>query len=145
MSSDNKLRIWHLSHRAKVYPHLELDNRPYSQLEMRELCNKLAKSLPNLKFTIYEQSSYCNELNGPWNVCFSVKNPEEKGGFYTYIIRRCVDLNKTFGCPFFNNQYVHDLNTFALSKVCNEKLFTEIENKLISLCPNVQKVDYFDT
>ena len=45
----------------------------------------------------------------------------------------------------FNNQYVYDLNTYALSKVCNEKLFTEIENKLISFCPNAQKVDYFDT
>ena len=148
MSNKNgQISVWNLSRRASVYPHLELDQKPYSQEEMRSLCNKLKSELPNLDIHIYPQSSYCSEINGPWNVCFSVsqKNNREEIIKYTYIIRRCVDFKKTFGCPFMNTDYIYDLKTTGLLKSTNSDLFNIIEKKLIELCPNSKKINYFDT
>ena len=143
-SNGGKITEWRLSHRAKVYPHLELAQRSYSQKEMRTLCHKLKDALPDLKMVIYDQSSYCNELNGPWNVCFSVGDPETKMS-YTYIIRRCTHFNKTYGCPFMNSAYIYGLRTTVLSKQTNNKLFDIIESKLMELMPKSKKVSYFDT
>ena len=148
MSNNGKITQWGLSHRAIVYPHLELEQRAYSQEEMRSLCNKLKdvlkEEIPSLEVIVYPQSSYCSEINGPWNVCFSVQ--EENSNYkYTYIIRRCVDFKKTYGCPFQNTEYIYDLNTTALMESTNSSLFNIIESKLIELCPNSKKVNYFDT
>jgi len=151
-----KITYWKKSHRATVYPHLELEQRSYTQEEMRDLVEKLKVTLPELNIHIYNQSTYCYELNGPWNVCFSVQekhDPKKKIKIsYTYIIRSCDDFNKTFGCPLFfpalsalfqlgrvNEQ------TTVLTKELNEPLFNMIESKLMELMPNAKKVDYFDT
>ena len=141
--ASKRIYQWNLSNRAIVYPHLELDNKSYSQDEMRKLCNTLKQNMSKYEITIYDQSSYCNEINGPWNVCFSINNPlnNEK---YTYIIRRCVEFNKTFGCPFLNEEYAYDLNTLALLETNNQHLFQLVESKLMELCPNSKKVNYFD-
>ena len=139
---------WKLSNRATVYPHLELDQRPYTQTEMRDLVEKLKASLPELNIIIYEQSTYCKELNGEWNVCFAVQghpvnNPNRKIR-YTYIIRSCDDFNKTYGCPFVNSSYFYH-NITGLMKLLNEPLFNIIESKLMELVPSAKKVNYFDT
>ena len=148
MSNKNgQISVWNLSRRASVYPHLELGQKPYSQEEMRSLCNKLKSDLKDLNIEIYSQSSYCSEINGSWNVCFSVsqKNDREEIIKYTYIIRRCVYFKKTFGCPFMNTDYIYDLKTTALLKSTNCDLFNIIEKKLIELCPNSKKINYFET
>ena len=143
-SNGGKIKVWSLSHRAKVYPHLELEQRAYTQTEMRDLCIKLKDSLPELGIHIYNKSSYCNELNGEWNVCFSIGDPETTMA-YTYIIRRCSHFKKTYGCPFMNTAYIYGLRTTLLSKQTNNKLFDIIESKLMELMPKSRKVDYFDT
>mgnify|MGYP000465591386 CR=1 FL=1 len=119
---------------VSVYPHLELDQRPYTQTEMRDLVEKLKALLPKLKILIYKQSTYCYEVNGPWNVCFQVYDPK-KDTIYTYMIRSCDD---------FNNDYIK-LGTMALTKEVNEPLFYIIESKLIELVHTSKKVNYFDT
>lgn len=146
MSSKNggKIYVWELSHRAKIYPHLELEQRAYTQKEMRGLCNKLKEELPNLNIIVYEQSSYCYELNGPWNVCFAVGD-SKKGYAYTYIIRSDEYFNKTYGCSFINSAYIPDLKINGLTKKTNGKIFDIIESKLMELMPNSMKVNYFDT
>tara|TARA_B100001142_G_C13975058_1_gene516469 strand:- start:179 stop:601 length:423 start_codon:yes stop_codon:yes gene_type:complete len=135
---------WNLSHRATVYPHLELEQRAYSQEEMRDLAKKLKANLPELNIHIYDQSTFCNELNGPWNVCFAIGDPKTKMA-YTYIIRRCVHFKKTYGCPFVNTAYIYDLKIAGLMKESNSRLFDIIENMLMKLVPNAKKVNYFDT
>ena len=144
MFNGGKISYWRLNQRSTVYPHLELDQRPYSQKEMRNICDKLKEELTNLNIVIYEESTYCNELNGQWNVCFAVSDLE-KGISYTYLIRRCQDFKKTFGCPFINTDYIYGLNITGLMKETNNKFFDIIEKKLIELCPNSKKIDYFDT
>ena len=128
---------------VSVYPHLELDQRPYTQTEMRDLAEKLKALLPKLKILIYKQSTYCYEVNGPWNVCFQVYDPKTDT-IYTYMIRSCDDFNKTYGCPFVNNDYIKG-RTMGLTKEVNEALFNIIESKLMELVPSAKKVNYFDT
>ena len=123
---------------------------------MHDLCNKLKDELPELDILIYDQNSYCNELNGRWNVCFAVGDPE-KGYAYTYIIRRCIDFNKTYGCSFINTNDIYGctdvilvdasppVKITGLMKQTNSKLFEIIESKLMELMPNAEKVNYFDT
>ena len=55
---------------------------------MRSIVEKLKSELPELNIHIYDQSKFCNELNGPWNVCFAIGDPKTKMA-YTYIIRSC--------------------------------------------------------
>ena len=143
-----KITSWKRSHSVTVYPHLELDQRDYSQQEMRSLVEKLKSELPELNIIIYEQSTYCRELNGEWNVCFAVQrfpvnNPNRKIS-YTYIIRSCEDFKKTYGCPFINSDYFYH-NITGLMKSLNEPLFNIIECKLMELVPSAKKVNYFDT
>ena len=139
-----KIYEWNLSQRAIVHPHLELVQRPYNYKEMYDLCLKLKGELPDFDIKIYDQSTYCSELNGSWNVCFAIGDPETKMA-YTYIIRRCIDFNKTFGCPFVNTGYIYDLKIAGLLKKHNRKLFDIVESKLIELVPTAKKVNYFDT
>jgi hypothetical protein len=139
---------WRKNRRVTIYPDLELDQRPYTQTEMRDLVEKLKASLPELNIIIYEQSTYCKELNGEWNVCFAVQghpvgDPNRKIS-YTYMIRSCDDLKKTYGCPFINSDYFYH-NITGLMKSLNEPLFNIIESKLMELVPSAKKVDYFDT
>ena len=139
-----KIPYWKLSYTTKVFPHLELAQRYYTQKEMRELCIKLKTELPELNILIYDENTYCCELNGAWNVCFAVGDPD-KGLAYTYIIRSCNDFNKTYGCPFINYEYIQDLKITALHKSTNSKMFNIVESKLMEIMPNAKKVNYFDT
>ena len=139
-----KIYQWNLSQQAIVHPHLELVQRPYNYKEMYDLCLKLKGELSKFDIKIYEKSTYCHELNGSWNVCFAIGDPETKMA-YTYIIRRCTDFNKTFGCPFVNTAYIYDLKIDGLLKQNNRKLFDIVESKLIELVPTAKKVNYFDT
>ena len=149
-SNGGKIKYWTLSKNVTIFPHLELEQSAYTYNEMWNLCHKLKDSLPDLQMVIYDKSDYCYELNGPWNVCFSIYDPENsfmgKQGFsYTYIIRSCNDFNKTYGCPVVNLEYVDKLKTLALTYATNLKLWNIIETKLIELIPNSKKVNYFDT
>ena len=139
---------WRKTRRVTIYPNLELDQRPYNQTEMRDLVEKLKASLPELNIHIYDQSTFCNELNGEWNVCFAVQghpvNDPNRKISYTYMIRRCDDFKKTYGCPFINSDYFYH-NITGLMKSLNEPLFNIIESKLMELVPSAKKVNYFDT
>ena len=148
VSTMGQIKVLNLSYRTQVYPHLEIAQQPHTQSEMRVLVEKLVDELPELNIIIYEKSTYCKELNGEWNVCFAVQgSPVGKPNrviSYTYIIRSCDDLKKTYGCPFVNSEY-YSLNTTGLMKTLNEPLFNIIESKLMELMPNSKKVGYFDT
>lgn len=149
MSKSKKIDSYSLSNRASFFPHLELDNKTSTQEEMRYICNKLKEQLSDLTIIIYNKNTYCSELNGDWNVCFSVKENKIEDKYetymYTYIIRSCDNLKKTFGCPFINYHYIYNLKTTALMESTNSELFNVIENKLMEFYPNAKKVDYFET
>ena len=144
-ATGGKISVWNLSRRAKVYPHLEW-SKYYNQTEMRALVTKLKTELPDLNIVIHEKSSYCNELNGEWNVCFGVpKDVNGKPILYTYIIRSDTYFGKTYGCPFMNTDYIYSLNHTGLMKGTNEELFGIIENKIMELVPGAVKSTHFDT
>ena len=151
MSNGGKIKYWTLSKHVIIFPHLELEQRELSHTEMRDLCHILRDYLPKLHIVIYDESTYCNELNGPWNVCFAISDPEniymgKKGFSYSYIIRSCSEFNKTYGCPVLNSEYsCGALKQLPLTYATNLKLWNMVESKLIKLMPNSQKVNYFDT
>ena len=144
--TDPTLRVWNLSRCATVYPHLEWPQY-YNQTEMRELVTKLKTELSELTITIYDKSSYCNELNGDWNVCFGVTKTDDRGRVvvYTYIIRSDSSFGKTYGCPFMNTEYIYSLLHTGLMKETDNELFKIIENKLMELVPSANLVTHFET
>ena len=115
MSNKNgQISIWNLSKRASVYPHLELDQKPQSQEEMRSLCNKLKSELPNLDIHIYPQSSYCSEIN--------VLNG--------YNARIPAFLMERFNSFWFST-YIKKLNYLSYARLGNTMLSNSI-NKFVN-------------
>lgn len=99
-TNDTSIAFWRRG-RVVIYPHIEFpllwnyDKILSAVTDIQFNCNGLI-------IHIYEQNSYCNEVNGRWNVVFTVVSNKIN---YTYMIRRDHDLNKTFACPFYNESY----------------------------------------
>ena len=144
----NKKKHLCLNDRTTILPHLELDNKPNTKDEILTICNKLKTQLTELTIIIYKENTYCKDLNGDWNVCFSVKesNIEEiyETYMYTYIIHSCNKTNKTYGSCLINYEYIYGLKITGLMESTNSKLFNIIENKLMELFPNYKKINYFE-
>ena len=86
---------------------------------LREIAEKLAEKLKteSTSISVWRESTYAAEINGPWNVVISIsflkennaadadadiaaeKSPERVTCMY--MVRRCVYYEETYFCPFF--------------------------------------------
>lgn len=98
--TDSSIPLWRLG-RVVIYPHIEFPFL-WTYDQILAAVTDLQCNCVGLQIKIYEQNSYCSELNGQWNVVFSVRDFKTN---YTYMIRRDHTLKKTFACPFYNEQY----------------------------------------
>tara|TARA_B100000767_G_scaffold60235_2_gene55993 strand:- start:72 stop:554 length:483 start_codon:yes stop_codon:yes gene_type:complete len=97
---DSTIPFWKLG-RVIIYPHIEFSSL-WTYDQILAAVKDLQLNCVALGIKIYEKNSYCSEVNGRWNVVFSVRDFK---GDYTYMIRRDHTLKKTFACPFYNEQY----------------------------------------
>ena len=137
--SNNTMKVWNKG-RVSIFPHLEFDHL-YTYDDICKLVLNIKIEFFGDNMRIYELNSYCNEVNGRWNVCFSLNI---NGIEYTYMIRRDSLLKKTYGCPFTNMEYgyighnILDLETMP-------KKFIELEKYLMFTLVNPKKIDHFIT
>ena len=147
---------WKLSNRVIVYPHLEFDEL-YSYEELINIVNDMKSFYEeSINMVVFEKNTYCSEVNGLWNVCFGVVDDE--GRTFMYMLRRDMDLGKSYACPFQNTDYVYDIKHSILDGKINrcpeefaliEKYLTEkLSAKRISAFPtekeNTRKRDSFN-
>jgi len=112
--------------RVVIYPHIEFSFLwTYDQIlaavtDLQFNCN-------GLRIQIYEKNTYCNEVNGRWNVVFTMVSNKTN---YTYMIRRDHELKKTFACPFINEQY-GELGDFCFNRDNCPTEFNVLEKYII--------------
>ena len=135
--------VWRIGP-VNIFPHLSWDGCLDNQ-ELVETAQKIKSELSDLNVKIHEQSTYCSEVNGPWNVVISISSKENGTTIkYIYMIRRDSELSKTFGCPLINTEYFM-LHERPLSKCYNELLFDSFEKALIKVLGNGTSIDVFET
>ena len=135
------ISVWTLG-RVCIYPHLSWDGcLDYDNL--LETAKNITAKLSDLNISIYPLSSFCNEVNGRWNVIINIK----EGDFsYNYMIRRDKDFGKTFGCPIVNNHYMDSpMNERPLSELCNPDLFKRMETAITSVLSGGTHISFFET
>ncbi len=85
--------------RIAIIPDKEWDTlHSYEEMEQQLLNIKQyfdAKS--KFKLVIYEKNTYCNEVNGGWNIVMSVTL--ENKHTYMYMYRRDIEIKKMYACP----------------------------------------------
>lgn len=112
------IKIWKKGS-VNIYPHISWD-KCLNNKELKKVGKYIVDKLVEKGYNAYiwSVSSYCREVNGLWNVVISVVLKDEssnKTTKYMYMIRRDDKLNKTFGCPFINLEYIKDLNELPFS------------------------------
>lgn len=59
---------WKLSQRCIVFPHLEF-GKLYTFEELKDIAQTLKKDFEDkMTIIIFDESTYCKEVNGEWNV-----------------------------------------------------------------------------
>ena len=97
---DSSIPFWRRG-RVVIRPHIEFPFL-WTYDQILATITDIQLNCDGLLIKIYETNSYCSEVNGRWNVVFSVVSNNTN---YTYMIRRDHTLKKTFACPFFNDKY----------------------------------------
>jgi len=120
-----------------IFPHLEWD-LDLTIEKLYEIVNNLKNSLKDLDITIWDQSTYSFEVNGSWNVIFSINNNKKK---YMYML--FLDKNKIYGSPFVNNEYKIVLKHRSL--LSDLILYRKIEDKLIEIIGSPNHISKFST
>ena len=92
------IKHWPIKGGITIYPHV-VTNKYSTHDEMRSYIMQIAKMHPELNITMYEESTFCSELNGQWNVVFTTYDPAEPDVQNLYMLRRCKTHNETHGCP----------------------------------------------
>jgi hypothetical protein len=75
--SQNTMTIWRKG-RVAIYPHLEF-GMMYTYEELCKIARNIKTELFGDIMTIYQKNSYCYEVNGSWNICFSINILEPRG------------------------------------------------------------------
>jgi hypothetical protein len=118
-----------------IFPHLEWSKK----INIETLCrivNILKKTLINLDLEIWPKSSYSLEVNGNWNVIFSINENNKK---YMYML--FLDKDKIYGSPFINQEYKFILKHRSL--LSNFILYKNIEDKLIDIIGPAKHITNF--
>ena len=122
---------WKLSQRCTVFPHLEF-GKLYTFEELKEIAEKLKKDFEDkMTIQIFDESSYCREANGKWNIMIGVGFKGAKVNLYTYMFRRDEKFGKSYGCPFQNSAYIYDIKHARFSQETVKEEFLIVEKYLI--------------
>jgi len=125
------IKQWRLSQRCTVFPHLEFD-KLYTLKELKEIAETLKKDLVSkMTIQIFDESTYCKEVNGEWNVMIGVGFKGAKANLYTYMFRRDEEFGKSYGCPFQNSAYIYDIKHARFSQETAKEEFLIVEKYLI--------------
>lgn len=140
MDTPNSMSCWKIGD-VIIKPHIKF-NKLYTYYEIWSMISLMKDKLSDKIFiSIFDKNSYCSEVNGLWNVVFSVVFNNTN---YTYMIRRDTLLNKTYGCPFVNSQYAYDstphqsldsINCIAIFKYIEDYLVGNYDGKFIQYFP----------
>jgi hypothetical protein len=124
---------WKLSQRCIVFPHLEF-GKLYTLEELKTIAETLKKDLEGkMTIQIFDESSYCKETNGKWNIMIGVNGKPYKGAeyLYTYMLRLDEEFGKSYGCPFQNSAYIYDIKHARLSQETAKEEFLIVEKYLM--------------
>ena len=108
-----------------IFPHLEWSKKLNIETLYR-IAYILKTSLINLDLEVWPKSSYSLEVNGNWNVIFSINENNKK---YMYML--FLNNDKIYGSPFINLEYKNVLKHRSL--LSNLILYKKIEDKLINI------------
>ena len=97
---------------------------------------------------LYDKNTYTRELNGSWNVVIGIKHTrEDSKKIYQamYLFRHDSNYNETYGCPFYNVEYLYDLKHCMLNKKTQPECFKILEDTLIKVLGQAKKIDHFES
>lgn len=138
------LNVWRIDS-VSIYPHLEFGIL-YTYEELKKIALDIKKELFGEFMTIYETNSYCSEVNGFWNVCFSINiNPtgqNSSGKNFTYMLRRDIGCGKSYGCPFRHADYGDIMHYSFGHSECSQEL-KKLEQYLMRTLNQPKKIDCF--
>ena len=135
-----KLEIWKIGS-VWIYPDLAW-KKTLTNEELRKTAFLVQSKLTDMNITVWDESTYSAEVNGPWNVTLSIKMPNSNKSLI-YMIRRDKQFNKTFGCPMSNNEYYK--TDLPLSDRYNKDIFDRFRQTLIEILGEPEYIDYFET
>ena len=127
-----------------IYPHcvlegkiLDLDN------VIQSLVQEAYSSMPEIKIHTWKTNTFCSEVNGLWNRIITIYINEWK---YHYMIRRDINFNSTYGCPFYNSEYPKEEPLYPTFMKNTEDLFSKFESCVFKvLGVGVKKIKEFPT
>ena len=127
-----------------MYPHICIDK----VLDMKEFAEKIKNKMQTHGYEckIYDESSYTRELNGSWNIVIGIKHiPEnqEKEHQAMYLLSQQTFIDKTYGCPFYNKEYIYDLLHYSLHM--NKELFELLEKCIKEINSEFKNITSFRT
>jgi len=96
------------------------------------------------KLVIYEKNSYCNEVNGLWNIVMSVTL--ENKVTYMYIYRRDIGIKKMYACPLVPPiAYGHSLKhiTWTPENAACKISYELLQEAMEHVIGKSQKINYF--
>jgi len=96
------------------------------------------------KLVIYEKNSYCNEVNGLWNIVMSVTL--ENKVTYMYIYRRDIGIKKMYACPLVPPiAYGHSLKhiTWTPENEACKISYELLQEAMEHVIGKSQKINYF--
>jgi hypothetical protein len=145
----NQLPKWNIRS-VSIEPSLKW-TKLYTFSELCNFADRLQSELPELSIEIFKSHGYCNEVDGPWNVCIAVHKKkikeDEKSATYMYMVRRDnsveQEIGGTYGCPFQNNEYIQDINHRSISN--HPEYLAIIETKLEELMGKAARITHFHT
>ena len=144
------ISVWNIGP-VRIYPHLSW-NKCLTPNELRDTATKLKSVMTDFEVMVFNESSYTAETNGPWNVTISIKGPSTRNSWtgqiidiqYIYMIRRDKELNQTFGCPMYNEEY-YSIGHRPLLSEYNETALCLLEKELNQILGEGDKIEYFRT
>tara|TARA_B110000495_G_C23022921_1_gene607204 strand:- start:1634 stop:2530 length:897 start_codon:yes stop_codon:yes gene_type:complete len=142
----NKLPWWSPNRgRVQVWPHLHWGNTIYdynTMVKKMEVVCKEINETTDYKFRVIPKNTYCSEVNGSWNVAICVVID---GYTHLYMYRCDTGFESMYGCPFYNVQYLYDLNHCMLNKKTQPECFKVLEDTLIKVLGPAKKIDHFES
>ena len=88
----NRMAVWKKG-RVLIYPHLEF-GMMYTYEELCKIAMDIKIELFGDRMIIYQKNTYCNEVNGSWNVSFSINIVESRGPRHNNISKRIRKLKR---------------------------------------------------
>ena len=113
---------------------------------MKEFAEKVKRKIQQNGYEckIYDESSYTRELNGSWNIVIGIKHiPEnnEKEHQAMYLFSQRTGIDKTYGCPFYNKEYIYNLLHYSID--INKQLFELLEKCIKEINPEFKNITSF--